>query len=131
MFRVLLKPAVGAVDLITRTTEGIKNTTTIFDEKLKARIRPPRFFGSDHLITIYNLEASLGQEIMSTANGGQYLNDYYEFHCFVTKKNDCCVLGTKKLLLYLKQTLIGSAWEAEWAVPFSRTLFSQPTPDRI
>jgi len=117
---VVLKPAVGAVDLITRTTEGIKNTTTIFDAKLKARIRPPRFFGSDNLITIFNLQASLGQEIMSTANGGQYLNEYYDFHYFTTKKNDVCILGTKKLLLYLRQTLIGAAWEAEWAIPFSR-----------
>jgi vacuolar protein sorting-associated protein 13A/C len=117
-----LKPAVGAVDLITRTTEGIKNTTTIFDEKVKARIRPPRFFGSDNLITVFDFQASLGQEIMSTANGGQYLNEYYDFHYFVTKKNDVCVLGTKRLLLYMKQTLIGAAWEVVWAVPLSRTL---------
>lgn len=41
---VVLKPTVGVVDLATKTTEGIRNTTTYFDEK-SYRVRPPRFIG--------------------------------------------------------------------------------------
>jgi len=51
---IVAKPVVGVIDLITRTSEGIKNTTTIFDNLKKERIRPPRYFGNHRLLEIYN-----------------------------------------------------------------------------
>jgi len=50
---VVAKPTVGAIDFVTRTTEGIKNTTTLFDEQ-KERIRYPRMLGNDYKIVSYD-----------------------------------------------------------------------------
>ena len=41
-FRVAVKPVVGAVDLVSQTTRGIRNTTTYFDSKSR-RKRAPRY----------------------------------------------------------------------------------------
>jgi len=63
---VVLKPTIGAVDLVTRTAEGIKNTAVYFDEKLKAPVRPPRYLPPDNLVTVYHFEKSFGQQIVRT-----------------------------------------------------------------
>jgi hypothetical protein len=42
-----IKPVVGTIDLLTKTTEGIKNTTTVFDKE-KQRARVPRAFQTSH-----------------------------------------------------------------------------------
>jgi hypothetical protein len=42
---IIVKPSVGAIDLITRTTEGVRNTTMMGDKKVE-RKRPPRYFAT-------------------------------------------------------------------------------------
>jgi len=45
----VFKPVTGVMDLTSKTAEGIKNTTDIFDSKKEkeTKIRPPRcFYGS-------------------------------------------------------------------------------------
>jgi len=69
---VVLKPTIGAVDLVSRTTEGIKNTTVYFDEKLKAPIRPPRYFPPDLLVTVFDFDKSLGQQVTRTLQEEEY-----------------------------------------------------------
>lgn len=49
-----VKPGVGAVDLLTRTAEGIRNTTTYWEDGEKVRVRLPRYIGNDGLIEIYS-----------------------------------------------------------------------------
>jgi hypothetical protein len=44
--RVIIKPTVGCLDLISQTTEGIKNVTKL--EFVIERRRPPRYFGPKH-----------------------------------------------------------------------------------
>jgi len=51
---LVLKPAIGTIDFVVQTAEGIKNTTTLLDDNVKARIRPPRHFGSDSLLRCYH-----------------------------------------------------------------------------
>lgn len=46
-----MKPIVGSVDLISRTTEGIRNTTTILDKSAE-RSRPPRSIGEDKALSV-------------------------------------------------------------------------------
>jgi vacuolar protein sorting-associated protein 13A/C len=112
--RVVLKPAVGAVDLFTRTTEGIKNTTTYFDEKSKAPIRPSRYFPPDKLVTTYHLENSAGQQILKTVEPAEYRKEHYVSHMAV---KEACVLATTARLLFLEQQVLqfGNVWNVEWA----------------
>jgi hypothetical protein len=47
------KPAVGVVDLVTRSAEGLKNTTTYWEEGSKKRVRLPRFIGGDGVMHVF------------------------------------------------------------------------------
>ena len=72
---LILKPVVGVVDLITDTTEGIKNSAVYFDEK-KNRIRPPRYIGSDLILLIYDYDKSWGQFLLRTIDNAVYDNQF-------------------------------------------------------
>ena len=49
---VVTKPLVGVFDLASNVTEGIRNTTTVFDGGNITRIRPPRFVGRDGILRV-------------------------------------------------------------------------------
>jgi vacuolar protein sorting-associated protein 13A/C len=48
----LVKPTVGAIDLITRTSQGARNSAGA-DTTQHTRSRPPRYFGSDKVYCFY------------------------------------------------------------------------------
>lgn len=49
---VVTKPAVGFFDLANNITEGIRNTTTVFDQSSIDRVRLPRFTASDGILRV-------------------------------------------------------------------------------
>jgi len=49
----VVKPVAGVLDLTSKTLEGVRNTTTLFDEK-RERIRIPRSFGTDGTMRVFN-----------------------------------------------------------------------------
>lgn len=75
-----LKPVIGAVDFVTRTAEGVRNTATYWDEIRRGRIRPPRFFGRDKVLETFSEFKSCGQEILYTVERGRYRNEFYMHH---------------------------------------------------
>jgi hypothetical protein len=53
---VVTKPISGGLDLVSRTTEGIKNTTMIFDKKVEelSRVRYIRpLYGYKRLVMVF------------------------------------------------------------------------------
>ncbi len=46
------KPIIGVFDLASNVSEGIKNTTTVFEEDLD-RQRLPRFIGKDGILKVH------------------------------------------------------------------------------
>jgi hypothetical protein len=110
---IVLKPVVGAVDLVTRTTEGIKNTTTYMDEKSKAPIRPPRHFGSDGLVRIFDYERAAGQLVLRTLSERRGRRDIYESHVILKDK---LVLISKRHFFLLEQDKLnfGFKWQMDW-----------------
>lgn len=46
------KPAVGLFDFANNITEGIRNTTTVFDQSSIDRVRLPRFTASDGILRV-------------------------------------------------------------------------------
>lgn len=50
MVGVAVKPVAGVMDLATKTTEGIKNTTNLF--KTQRRVRPPRAFAKGKVLIV-------------------------------------------------------------------------------
>jgi vacuolar protein sorting-associated protein 13A/C len=53
------KPVVGVFDLASNVTEGIRNTTTVFDSDLD-RVRLPRHIGKDGILRVSELLDLLG-----------------------------------------------------------------------
>lgn len=112
---VVLKPVIGAVDLVTRTTEGIKNTAS--DTAKKARIRPPRLVAPGGELHIYNQEKALGQELLNLINNGRFRDEYLAFHFHPDPKHVFIV--TKMEIIYadistLSKLAYGAAWKCTW-----------------
>jgi len=112
---LVLKPTIGAIDFVSRTAEGIKNTTKIFDHNVKARVRPPRYITEEGRICLYDFDKSVGQQILHSLQDGAFNTQAYRFHCFCTT-NDCVLASTTMLWLLTKNKIGELAWKSEWGV---------------
>ena len=83
---MVFKPVVGAVDLVTQTAEGIKNTTKLGDE-LQMRVRPPRMIDADGILRRYQMRDAFGQELICTAEKGKYQNEHHVAHIVLSKEH--------------------------------------------
>jgi len=126
----VVKPTVGVIDFVTQTTEGIKNTTTILDEK-KKRIRYPRIFGPDQRMLVYDPICSEGQFILFTIENGSYQLENYIYHSYPNSKR--CLLISDKTIFYLmnQDLLVSYKWSIKWRSPFSRTQFLSSSENQI
>uniref|UniRef100_A0A6B2L7G6 Intermembrane lipid transfer protein VPS13-like C-terminal domain-containing protein n=1 Tax=Arcella intermedia TaxID=1963864 RepID=A0A6B2L7G6_9EUKA len=75
-----IKPSVGAIDLVSKSTEGIANTTHYLEKDKKIPRRPPRFIGERSVITVYDRYKSEGQKLMKTLNDGNFKDHVYYWH---------------------------------------------------
>jgi vacuolar protein sorting-associated protein 13A/C len=74
------KPAIGAFDLASNMAEGVKNTTTVFDQEGLDRVRLTRFIGLDGVVRPYSQREALGQFWLKTLDNGKYFNESYIAH---------------------------------------------------
>ena len=133
---VVVKPTVGLVDLVTRTTEGIRNTGS--DLNHVKRIRDPRFIGSDLLLPAYDAYKAEGQLFLRTINDGKYKNEFYAWHKAPSHKT--MVLVTNTRLMYLKHHTVdkvissGNKWSIKWRehlLVFSEVITRDTTKSKL
>ncbi|KAK4997866.1 Vacuolar protein sorting-associated protein 13 [Elasticomyces elasticus] len=74
------KPAIGAFDLASNMAEGVRNTTTVFDQEGLDRVRLTRFIGQDGIVRPYSQREALGQFWLKTLDNGRYFNEDYIAH---------------------------------------------------
>jgi len=74
------KPAIGAFDLASSVAEGVRNTTTVFDQDGLDRVRLARFIGIDGIVRPYNQREALGQYWLKTLDNGKFFNEHYIAH---------------------------------------------------
>ncbi|KAH9840421.1 SHR-binding domain of vacuolar-sorting associated protein 13 [Teratosphaeria destructans] len=74
------KPAIGAFDLASNLAEGVKNTTTVFDQEGLDRVRLARFIGMDGIVRPYSQREALGQFWLKTIDNGKYFDQAYIAH---------------------------------------------------
>jgi len=79
----VVKPTVGAMDFVTQTGLGIRNTTTLFDVAA-TRNRPPRFFGEDKILEPYSKTKAEGAAILKELSKGRYKDELYLYHTFIS-----------------------------------------------
>jgi hypothetical protein len=119
---VVVKPTVGVVDLVSRTTEGIANTASYIENRKRTRKRPPRYFDIDHTILPYNIDKAEGQELMRTLESGIFRKHIYQFHRYLS--NSRVLIISDKAVIALKKAVVASTqsseWIIDWTFPISR-----------
>ncbi|KAK8195152.1 uncharacterized protein BKA78DRAFT_351066 [Phyllosticta capitalensis] len=106
------KPAIGAFDLASNMAEGVRNTTTVFDQEGLDRVRLSRFIGQDGIVRPYSQREALGQFWLKTLDNGRYFNEDYLAHLELPGKDLLVMLTYNGIMLVRTKKL-----STEWDVP--------------
>ncbi|KAI0018263.1 vacuolar protein sorting-associated protein 13 [Xylariomycetidae sp. FL0641] len=104
------KPAVGVFDFASNVSEGIRNTTTVFDGSELDRIRIARFVPADGIVRPYNQREALGQCWLKQVDNGKYFNEDYIAHVQLTKE-DMVVMVTYSRILLIRSKRLTTEWD--------------------
>ncbi|RMZ86779.1 hypothetical protein DV736_g5997, partial [Chaetothyriales sp. CBS 134916] len=105
------KPAIGAFDLASNVAEGVRNTTTVFDQEGLDRVRLTRFIGMDGIVRPYNQREALGQFWLKTCDNGKYFNEDYIAHLELEGKEMMVIVTYNRILMIRSRKL-----QVEWDV---------------
>ena len=114
------KPVVGVFDLASNVSEGIRNTTTIFDSELLGEIdktRLPRLIPWDGRLRSYSARDSYGQSIMKYCNKGKFFDDSYVTHVQLetdSSSSNLLIVTTNRIL-----NVQASNLKCHWHCPYS------------
>jgi vacuolar protein sorting-associated protein 13A/C len=106
------KPAIGVFDLASNVSEGIRNTTTVFDDNGLDRVRLTRFIGTDGIVRPYSQREALGQFWLKQLDNGKYFNEQYIAHLELPREDVVVMLTYSRIMLIKSKKLI-----SEWDVP--------------
>ncbi|UZJ53507.1 hypothetical protein CBS101457_002827 [Exobasidium rhododendri] len=131
------KPAVGFFDAASNITEGVRNTTGLFEKNEIDRVRLPRFIASDGIVRPHSDREALGQTWLKNVDDGRLMKDHYVAHVDVgnihhhhriqqarnneggegeyqragTAQGDNVVLLTISRILFIRTVKMKVAWE--------------------
>jgi len=106
------KPAIGVFDLASNVSEGIRNTTTVFDGDSLDRVRLTRFIGTDGIVRPYSQREALGQYWLKQLDSGKYFNEQYIAHLELPREDVVVMLTYSRIMLFKSKRLM-----SEWDVP--------------
>ncbi|KAI1134315.1 vacuolar protein sorting-associated protein 13 [Hypoxylon sp. FL0543] len=104
------KPAVGVFDLASNVSEGIRNTTTVFDGSELDRVRLTRFIPADGIVRPYNQREALGQSWLKQVDDGKYFNEDYIAHLELPRE-DMVVMVTFSRILLIRSRKLTTEWD--------------------
>jgi len=113
----VVKPVSGTLDLATKTLEGIRNTTTMFDPTQRGRVRHTRFIGMDGVLLPYSPETAMGNEWLMQLGLVEPREDYrlhgvLRISTQLKKPNVFLVTSHRIILLTVNKK--NTAFDAEW-----------------
>ncbi|KAF2749676.1 vacuolar protein sorting-associated protein 13 [Sporormia fimetaria CBS 119925] len=106
------KAAIGAFDLASNMAEGVRNTTTVFDQEGLDRVRLTRFIGTDGIVRPYSQREALGQFWLKTLDNGKYFHEDYIAHLEL-QGDDKLVMLTYNDILLVRAKSLRSEWDVE------------------
>lgn len=109
------KTAIGIFDLASNVSEGIRNTTTVFDTDGLEKVRLPRSISYDQVIRSFSTRDSQGQFWLKSLDGGRFLNQTYLAHIVLPGEEKAVVVTFEFILLFQINTM-----EITWLVSFER-----------
>jgi vacuolar protein sorting-associated protein 13A/C len=107
------KPVVGLMDFVSASTEGIRNTTTVFDSNDIDRVRLPRFIAADGVLRAYSSRDALGQSWLKDLDAGAYFSESYVAHLDIPGDDAVAMLSSNRLLFIQLRRM-----RVIWQVPF-------------
>ncbi|OAJ41917.1 hypothetical protein BDEG_25446 [Batrachochytrium dendrobatidis JEL423] len=117
---VVAKPMIGVMDLATSVSEGIKNTTTVFDTELD-RQRLPRFVGKEKILQPYDHREALGQSWLKSIENGRYFRELYIAHLEIRIDDLVAIVTESRVLMARIKRL-----KIEWDMPFEELQIIRP-----
>ncbi|KIY52729.1 hypothetical protein FISHEDRAFT_63685 [Fistulina hepatica ATCC 64428] len=112
---VVTKPVVGVFDLAANVSEGIRNTTTVFDSPARDRVRLPRHVPADGVLRPYSPREALGQYWMRDLENGAYREEAYVAHIDSPGGDNVVLLTSARVLSFWSKRL-----RLEWELPFTQ-----------
>ncbi|KAG6851060.1 hypothetical protein H0H93_002952 [Arthromyces matolae] len=132
-FRVVTKPVIGVFDLASNVSEGIRNTTTVFDSPGRDRVRlvrhivicidlfsavntneQPRHVSADGVLRSFSSREALGQYWMKDLSNGAFRDDAYVAHIHSTGDDSVVLLTTSRVITFWSRNL-----KLDWELPFT------------
>ncbi|KAJ6610914.1 vacuolar protein sorting-associated protein 13 [Mycena sp. CBHHK59/15] len=109
------KPVVGVFDLASNVSEGIRNTTTVFDGPERDRVRLPRHVSADGVLRPYDARAATGQYWLRDLDNGTYRQEAYVAHINAPGGDNVVLLTASRVLSFWSKKL-----KLDWELPFSQ-----------
>ncbi|KAF2077768.1 hypothetical protein CYY_000889 [Polysphondylium violaceum] len=105
---VAVKPATAVIDLTTKTTEGIRNTTNL--QSQAERVRPPRAFNQDKVLRPYDPLESEGWFLLKTSHKGKHAMDNYVWHHVINSELTIILSDQRLLIIKNKKNILHSSF---------------------
>ncbi|KAK1781448.1 hypothetical protein QBC45DRAFT_57630 [Copromyces sp. CBS 386.78] len=112
MVGLATKPAIGVLDFASNISEGVRNTTTVFDGSELDRVRLPRYIPADGIIRPYSQREALGQSWLKQIDNGKYFDEQYIAHLELPTEDMVVMVTFARILLIRSRKL-----QTEWDVP--------------
>ncbi|THV04954.1 vacuolar protein sorting-associated protein 13 [Dendrothele bispora CBS 962.96] len=109
------KPVVGVFDLASNVSEGIRNTTTVFDNPERDRVRLPRLVPHDGVLRPYVGREASGQYWMRDLNSGAYRRESYVAHINTPGSDNVVLLTMTRVLSFWSSRL-----RLDWELPLTQ-----------
>ncbi|CAK9441286.1 uncharacterized protein LODBEIA_P51550 [Lodderomyces beijingensis] len=109
------KTAIGVLDFASNISEGIRNTTTVFDGDGLERTRLPRYINPDGVIKPYSPVEAQGQYWLYTVDGGEYYDETYLAHMLLPGDEMAVLVTYRKIILFDTKSLV-----SKWVIKFDQ-----------
>ncbi|KAH8145466.1 uncharacterized protein LAJ45_10436 [Morchella importuna] len=106
------KPVIGVFDLASNVSEGVRNTTTVFDADGLDRVRLTRYIGQDGVVRPYSQREALGQFWLKNLDTGKYFNEEYIAHLELPEQ-DVVVILTYTRIMLVKSKKLYTEWDVQ------------------
>jgi vacuolar protein sorting-associated protein 13A/C len=103
------KTAIGLFDLASNVSEGIRNTTTVFDTEGLDKVRLPRYIPHDGVVRPYSEREAQGQYWLKTVDNGALFAEVYLAH-LVLSGQEMAVICTYKMIVLFQINTLTSRW---------------------
>lgn len=107
------KTAIGLFDLASNVSEGIRNTTTVFDAEGLDKVRLPRHVPYNGIIKPYSQREAQGRFWLDSIDGGIFFNERYLAHLLLSGE-ERAVLVTFKMIILFEINTLKSKWIIEY-----------------